>query len=145
MALVDLGKQFAQQVVGDQVNSLLGTLRPPDAAKVADAVRTEKPVVPAPGENISGTIIGQIQAMQKACKEDQELVVLCTAASETLRVLEFYAPTPQVIVMTGIDAERNVTRMIAPIETVQLVCKVMNVHPGTKPAKVTFIVVKPKS
>jgi hypothetical protein len=145
MALVELGKQFAAQVVGDKVNSLIDTLRPPDAAKLAEAIKTEKPAVPAPGENISATILGQIQAMQKACREDQELVVLCTSAIEALRVLEFYAPSPQVLVMTGIDANRNVTRIVAPIESVQVTCKVLPVQEGGKAARISFVVVKPKA
>lgn len=145
MALVELGKQFAAQVVGDKVNTLLDTLRPPDAAKLAEAMRSEKPAVPAPGENISATILGQIQAMQKACREDQELVVICASGVETLRVLEFYAPTPQVLVMNGIDTNRNVTRVVAPVESVQLVCKVLPVQEGGKAARVSFAVVKPKA
>jgi len=61
-----------------------------------------------------------------------------------LRVLEFYAPSAQLLVMTGIDTDRNVTRVISPIEAVQLVCKVMSTQAGAKPARINFINPKPK-
>jgi hypothetical protein len=46
--------------------------------------------------------------------------------------------------MTGIDTDRNVTRVVSPVLTVQLVCKVMPVQAGAKPARVNFINPKPK-
>jgi len=144
MALAQIGKQLAQQVVGEKMKEVVDSLRPPDAAKLVDPARQEKPAAAAPGESLSAVILGQIQAMQRACKEDQELVVLCSAGLETLRVLEFYAPAAQVLVMTGIDTDRNVTRVISSVESVQLVCKVMAVQPGGKPARVNFISPKPK-
>jgi len=109
-----------------------------------DPAKQDKPVVPAPGESLGASIIGQVQAMQRACKEDQELVVLCGAGNETLRVLEFFAPSWQVLVMTGIDTDRNVTRVVTPIHSVQLVCKVMSVAADAKPARVNFIIPKTK-
>lgn len=144
MALAQIGKQLAQQMVGDQVNKVMDSLRPPDMAKILDPARQEKPAPPAAGEPLGSAILGQIQAMQRACKEDQELVVLCNAGLETLRVMEFYAPSAQLLVMTGIDTERNITRVISPVESVQLVCKVMSVQPGGKPARLNFINPKPK-
>ena len=144
MALAQFGKQLAQQVVGEKMKDVMDSLRPPDAAKILDPARQEKPPAPAAGENLGTVITGQVQAMQRACKEDQELVVLCNAGLETLRVLEFYAPAPQVLVMTGIDTERNITRVISPVGAVQLVAKVMSVKPDTKPARINFIGPKPK-
>ena len=61
--------------------------------------------------------------MQKALKEDEELVVLCSSAGETIRVLEFFVPSWNVLVLTGIDTEKNITRIITPVESLQLVCK----------------------
>ncbi len=145
MPLAQIGKALAQQVVGEKIQDVMDSLRPPDISKVLDPSKQEKTTAAAPGENLSATILAQIQAMQQACKEDQELVVLCNAGLETLRVMEFYAPSPQVLVMTGIDTGRNITRVISPIETVQLVCKVMSVQAGAKPARVNFKTAKPKS
>ena len=144
MALAEIGKQLAQQMVGDQVNKVMDSLRPPDMAKILDPAKQEKPAAAAAGDTLSTVILGQVQAMQRACKEDQELVVLCNAGLETLRVAEFYSPSPHVLVMTGIDTARNVTRVICPVESVQLVCKVMAVPPGGKATRVNFMLPKPK-
>src|SRR5262249_35793376 len=139
-----IGKQLAQQMVGDKIQDVMDSLRPPDVGKILDPAKQDKPAPTAAGEPLGAAILGQIQAMQRACKEDQELVVLCNAGLETLRVLEFYAPSGQLLVMTGIDTSRNVTRVISPVESVQLVCKVMSVQAGSKPARVNFINPKPK-
>ncbi len=145
MALAQLGKQLAQQMVGDKIQDVMDSLRPPDVAKILDPAKQPSPAPPAAaGEPVGATILAQVQAMQRACKEDQELVVLCHAGMETLRVLEFYAPSAQLMVMTGIDTERNVTRVISPVHALQLVCKVLSVQAGAKPARVNFINPKPK-
>jgi len=144
MALAQLGKQLAQQVVGDKIQDVMDSLRPPDASKIVDAVKQDRPSVPAVGESMGSIIVGQVQAMQRACKEDQELMVLCGAGPDTMRVLEIFAPTWQVLVMTGIDTEHNVTRVIAPVNSVQLVCKVVSAQPGAKPARVSLIIPKSK-
>lgn len=143
MALAQIGKQLAQQMVGEKMKDVMDSLRPADAAKIVEPAKQEH-APPAAGETLGSAILGQVQAMQRACKEDQELVVLCNAGLETLRVLEFYAPSAMVLVMTGIDTDRNVTRVISPIHSVQLVCKVMTVQAGSKPARVNFINPKPK-
>lgn len=144
MALAQIGKQLAQQMIGDKVNEVMDSLRPGDTAKSVDPAKNEKPAATPQAETLGAAILGQIAAMQRACKEDQELVVLCNAGLETLRVLEFFAPSAQLLVMTGVDTERNVTRVILPVESVQLVCKVMSVQAGAKPARVNFINPKPK-
>jgi len=124
MALGELTKQLAQQALGNQMMEALET----------------KPAGPAAAENIGATILGQVQAMQNALKEDQELVVLCHTGAETIRVLEVFEPSLRVIVLTGVDNNRNLTRITSPIESAQLVCKVMKA-PG--PAKrVAFITPK---
>jgi hypothetical protein len=144
MALAQLGKQLAQQVVGDKIQNVMDSLRAPDASKTPDPLKQDKPAAAAPGESMGSIIIGQVQAMQRACKEDQELMVLCGAGLDTMRVLEIYAPTWQVLVMTGVDTEHNVTRVISPVNTVQLVCKVVSVQAGANPARVSLIVPKAK-
>lgn len=135
MALVNLTKQIAQQ-------ALLDSLRPADAAQVSESLKTARPAA-ASGETIGAVILGQIQAMQKAVKEDEELVVLVHNGLETVRVLEIYIPSWNVAVLTGIDAERNLTRVIAPADNLQLICKVMKAQPGAKPVKVNLIAPKP--
>ena len=135
MALGSLTKQIAQQ-------ALLDSLRPADAAQVSESLKTNRPAA-ASGENVCAVILGQIQAMQKAVKEDEELVVLLHNGLETIRVLEIYVPSWNVAVLTGIDSERNLTRVIAPSDNLQLICKVMKVQAGAKPVKVTLIAPKP--
>jgi hypothetical protein len=76
--------------------------------------------------------------MQKALRDDEELVVLVDAGPETLRVQEMFAPSPQVIVLTGVDAQRNVTRAVAHVESLRLLCKVLRAQPGAKPLRVAF-------
>ncbi len=135
MAFVNLTKQIAQQ-------ALLDSLRSPDAAQVSESLKTARPAAGA-GENVGATILGQIQAMQKALKDDEELVVLLHNGLETVRVLEIYAPSWNVAVLTGIDTERNLTRIISPMESLQLICKVMKAQPGSKTVKVALIAPKP--
>ena len=114
----------------------------------AEAIRAATPSAAAPApqaESLHATMLGQVQAMQRALKEDEELVVLFHAGGETVRVLEFFAPTAQVLVLKGTDAARNPTRVVAPVETLQLVCKVMKVEAPAKPVRVGFLVPKPKN
>src|SRR6266581_19948 len=116
MALIDLTKQLAQQAI------LSASQDPPPA-----------PAVPPP--DITGSmILGQIQAMQKALKEDEELVVWFGNGTEKIRVLEIFMPSWRLAVLSGHDADRNRTRVISPVDALQLVTKVMKVQAGTKPA-----------
>jgi len=142
MSIGQFTKQFAQQAIGDQVKGIVESLRPADAAATAESLGGAKPVVGAQGDNAGAVIIAQLQAMQKSLKDDQELIVLCTTGLETLRVLEVYAPSWRVVVLTGIDSEKVITRVISPIESLQLVCKPMAVQPGAKPARIRFVTPK---
>ena len=81
--------------------------------------------------------------MQKALKPDDELVVLLSAGNETVRVLEIYAPSWQVIVLTGVDSEKNVTRVISNADHLQLVCKVMKSRTPEKPIRIGITTPKP--
>ncbi len=137
MALVGLTKQIAQQAV-------LDALRPSDTAQVSESLKNARAAAP-PGDTLGATILGQIQAMQKAAKEDEELVVLLHNGLETMRVLEIYVPAWNVAVLTGIDAERNLTRVILPMESLQLICKVMKLQTGAKAVKLAVIAPKPPS
>ena len=65
-------------------------------------------------------------------------------AGEKLRVMEIALPTPRMAVLSGHDAERNLTRVITPIEALQLVAKVMKVSEGSKPTRVGLVMAKAK-
>lgn len=123
MALGDLTKQLAEQAIRSAAS---------------------KPAAPPQAENLGGAVLGQVQAMQKALKDDEELVVLYHAGGETVRVLEFFLPSGQLIVLSGTDKDKNVTRVISPAESLQLVCKVMKVQPPAKPARIGFLAPRAK-
>ncbi len=145
LELVSFGqftKQLAKEALGNQVKDVMDSLRPPDAAARAEALGNVAAPAASPGDNLSSVVIAQVQAMQNGLKEDQELVVLCTVGLETLRVLEMFAPSKRVLVLTGIDSDRAVTRVISAVESLQLVCKTMAVQAQTKPARVRFILPK---
>lgn len=144
MALGELTRALAQQAIRAPVKDVMDALRPPDLAGITDALRSAKPAGPAAAESLGATIVGQVQAMQKALKEDQELAVLFHSEGESIRVLEFFVPSWSVVVLTGIDTERNVTRVISPFDSLQLVCKVMKVPASAKPARIVFITPKPR-
>ena len=92
MAFVDLTKQLAQQAL------LSATQEPP-------------PAPPAP-ENPGAVMLGQIGAMQKNLKDDEELVIYLQSGAERLRVMEIFLPSAHVAVLTGIDANRVVARVV---------------------------------
>ena len=116
MALGDLTKQLASQAIRNAVN----------------------PPAPLPRPDNTGTaMLAQVQAMQKALKEDEELIVLLYAGGETVRVLEFFFPSWKLAVLTGVDKEKSVTRVIAAVESLQLVCKVAKAAPPA--ARIKFV------
>lgn len=118
MALGDLTKQLASQAIRNAVNP---------------------PAAPPRPDNAGTAMLAQMQAMQKALKEDEELVVLFHAGAETVRVLEFFFPSWQVAVLTGIDRDKSVTRVVAAVGSLQLVCKVSKSAPGLAPARIKFV------
>lgn len=134
MALGNIAKQIAQQAIGNQVKEVLGTHETPAPEKT--------PVPGSPAENISGVMLAQLQAMQKAIKENEELVVFVRHGNETLRVLEVFVPSPQVLVLGGIDSQNNVTRVICGAASVQLTCKVLKIEPNAKATALRFLVPK---
>ena len=124
MALAEFTKQLAQQ-------ALLTATAP-----------VKEPATPAPKENVCAVMLGQINAMQKALKADEELLVLFRSGAEEIRVLEIFVPSWQVAVLNGLDANRNPARVVSPAELLQLVCKVVKAPPGVKPARVGLIAPK---
>jgi hypothetical protein len=126
MALGEFTKQIAQQALMNAT--------------------TKEPAAPAPAppqtENIGAVILGQVAAMQKALKEDEELVVTFQSGAERIRVLEIFTPSRHLAVLSGQDADRNVTRVISPVDALQLVCKVMKAPAGAKPVRVGLVIPK---
>ena len=127
MAFVDLTKQLAKE-------AFLSATKDPPAAAAA----------PSQTDNTGAVIFGQIHGLQKALKDDEELVVWFANAGERLRVMEIFLPSPKVAVLSGHDAERNLTRVISPVDALQLVLKVIKVAPGAKPLRVGLVMPKPK-
>ena len=125
MALGEFTKQIAQQAL------ISATSKEPAAAPA-----------PAQTENVGAVILGQIAAMQKALKEDEELVVTFQSGAERIRVLEIFTPSRHLAVLSGQDAERNVTRVISPVDALQLICKVMKAPAGAKPVRVGLVIPK---
>ena len=125
MALVDLTKQFAKE-------ALLSATKDPPA-----------PAAPAP-DNVGAIIMGQVNSMQKALKDDEELVVWYCDAGGRLRVMEIFLPSPKLAVLSGHDGDHNLTRVISPVEALQLVAKVMKVQAGAKAARVALVMPKVK-
>jgi hypothetical protein len=124
MALAELTKQLAQQ-------ALLSATSP-----------AREPAAPAQKESVCAVILAQINAMQKALKADEELMVLFESGAEKIRVMEIFVPSWQVAVLNGLDADRNPARVVTPAERLELVCKVVKAPPGVKPARVGLIAPK---
>jgi hypothetical protein len=125
MALADLTKQLAQQ-------ALLSATTP-----------SKEP--PATSADSAGSVmLGQIAVMQKQLKEDEELVVTFQQGAERIRVMEIFLASPSVVVLIGPDANRTLTRVVAAVSSLQLVCKTARTAPGAKPARIGLITPKPK-
>jgi len=124
MAFTEIAKQLAQHALEDQIAPQIST--------------------PTQLDSVGAVMLGQIQAMQKACKADEELVVLFRSGSETIRVLNIIVPSWAVLVLAGVDEAKNTTRVVSTAESVQLVCKVIKVKPPAKPVRVGFRVPKSK-
>jgi hypothetical protein len=124
MALGEFTKQIAQQAL------LSATEKP-----------AEKPAGP-PVENPAAVVLGQIAAMQKALKDDEELVVTLHTGGEKIRVMEIFTPSRLIAVLSGQDGDRNLTRVVSAVDALQLVCKVMKAPAGAKPVRVGLITPK---
>jgi hypothetical protein len=122
MALLDLTKQLAQQAL------LSATQEPPAATP----------------DNPGAVMLGQIGAMQKALKDDEELMVFFHCGAEKIRVMEIYMPSPQVAVLSGVDANRAPARVVSAVEALQLVTRTGKVQPGAKPVRVNLVMPKAK-
>jgi hypothetical protein len=127
MALGEFTKQIAQQ-------ALLSATSPKEAP----------PQQAAPADATASAILAQIAAMQKQLKDDEELVVTFQQGAERIRVMEVFLPSPQVVVLIGLDANRVLTRVISAPSALQLICKTAKTAAGAKPVRVGLITQKPK-
>jgi hypothetical protein len=132
MAFGNIGKALVGQAIETTKKNMMDGLMSADSSKPAE----KHPAAPGPAEPIGGVILGQIQGMQRALREDQELLVYCDAGGEKLRVTDIFVPNLQVLVLAGEDAEKNITRLVTPADSVQLVCKIMKVAPGAQPVRI---------
>ena len=126
MALADLTKQLAQQAI------LSATSGPKESTAPASLS------LPNPGL----VFLAQIQGMQKALKDDEELQASVSSGGEKIRVLEIFLPSPHVAVLSGVDANRQHVRVVSAVEALQLVCRVTKVGEGGKPARIGLITPK---
>ena len=126
MAIGEFTKQLAQQAL----------------LNVTKEQPKETPATPQT-ENVGATIVAQLNAMQKALKEDEELMVFFHGGAERIRVMEVYLPTWGVAVLSGVSQDRAMARAISPVESLQLVVCVGKTQPGAKAARLS--VVTPKS
>jgi len=134
MALGNIAKQIAQQAIGNQVKEVLAGQESQAPGNVPSGHE----------ESISSICMAELQAMQRAVKENEELVVFHHNGIETLRVLEIFVPSPEVVVLAGLDADRNVTRIISSAAVLQLTCKVRKLEPEAKATVVRVLLPKPK-
>ena len=129
MALAEITKQLAQQAL---LSATSGPKSEPAAAPAAAAPDT------------GAVFLAQIQAMQKAIKEDEELVVTWAGGGEKIRVMEIFLPSPRVAVLSGMDGNRQTARVVSAVEALQVSCRVVKAAPGAKPVRVGLVVAKPK-
>jgi len=128
MALGEFTKQLAQQAL------LNATAKEPAPPAQAPAVTK--------GENIGATILAQIGAMQKALKDDEEMVILFQNGAAKIRVTEIYMPSWGVAVLSGSDQDRVFARVISPVEALQLVIRLAKTPGGAKPGRISLIAPK---
>ena len=133
MNLANLGKTLASSAIEGTKNTVMEAMRPPDP-----------PAKAAAPENSGAAILREIHAMQRPLSEDQELMVLVRAGDETIRVAEIFVPNPLVLVFAGLDGPGNVTRVIMPVDSAQVVCKIVRVAEGSKPVRVNILTPKPR-
>ena len=87
-----------------------------------------KSAEPKPTPADTGTaILGQIQAMQRPLRADQELLVFSRAGDEMLRVNEIFVPNTEVLVFAGVSTSRAIHTRDFARDAAQVVCKILKV------------------
>ena len=139
MTIGGLGKVLANQAIESTKKTVMDAVNPANPPKTAKPAETSPP---APAD-VGAIVVGQIQAMQRPLREDQELRVTVRAGDEMLRITEILVPNAQVLIFVGTDAHGHVTRVISPVDMAQVVCKVMPVA-GAGPVRVNVLTPKPQ-
>ncbi len=134
MSFGNIGKVLAGQAIDAAKKNVIDAVVGPEPAKAP-----EKAAPAAVVENIGAIILGQVQAMQRPLGDDKELLVTFAAGPEILRVTEIFVPSIHVLVLSGIDSGQNLTRVVVPVESAVLVCKVVRVVTGGKPVRVNIL------
>jgi len=124
MAFADLTKQLAQQAI-------------------QSAMQDPAPAAPSP-DNPGAVMLNQIGAMQKALKDDEELVIHLQNGEDKIRVMEIFLPSAQVAVLTGIDANRVITRVVSAVAALQLLVRTGKSQAGAKAVRVNLVMPKGK-
>jgi uncharacterized protein (UPF0218 family) len=140
MTIGGLGKVLASQAIESTKKTVLDAVNPNDPVKPARPAEGPQPSQ----SDVGAIIVGQIQAMQRPLREDQELAVTVRGGDEMLRVIEILVPNAQVLIFVGADAEGRVTRVVSPADASHVVCKVMPVAPGASPVRVNVLTPKPQ-
>ena len=131
MNLGALTKELAKQAIGDRVKDVVDSVTDTGTAAAKPA--------PPPEQTLGALILGQLQAMQNPLKDDLELVVLCNTGVEVLRIREIFMPSWKLAVLIGTDSADIVTRVIIPVESLNLTCKPMPVQTPGKPVRLRFV------
>jgi len=126
VAFVDLTKQLAQQAIQSAMSD------PPPS-----------PASPSP-DNPGAVMLNQIGAMQKALKEDEELIIHLQHGEDKVRVMEIFLPSPQVAILTGIDSNRIITRIVSAVSALQLLVRTGKAQAGAKAVRINLVVPKSK-
>jgi uncharacterized protein (UPF0218 family) len=140
MAFGNIGKALVGQALESTKKNVLDNLMAADAPRPAEKSHTPA----APPDPVGVVILNQIQGMQRALRDDQELVVSIDTGSDMLRVTDIFVPTLQVLVLAGEDDEKNVTRVVTAAESAKLVCKIVRVAPGAQAVRVNIRWPRPK-
>lgn len=142
MALGNFGKVLADQAIEATKRNVMGHIGVSEPAKPADNGGTRQ----APAPEVGPIILGQLQAMQKALREDQELRVEFFNGTESIHVLEIFVPTPQVFVLSGTDGTReHAARVITPAATAVFTTRIIKVEPGVAPIRLNVLSPRPKA
>ena len=143
MGIGNIGKLLANQALETTKKSMIESVMGSDAAKPAapDAAKA----LPVATFDVGSIITGQIQAMQRPLRDDQELQVSVSTAHEVLRINEIFVPNSAVLVFSGLDSLGNITRILTPADQVQLVCKIVNLPAGTPAKRVNVLTPRPRN
>jgi hypothetical protein len=143
MTIGSLGKVLASQAIESTKATVLDAVMPSDPKK-PEAPKPPEPRPAAAAPDTGSAIIAQIHAMQRPLRDDQELTVLFRAGDEMLRVNEIFVPNSEVLVFAGVDSHGNITRVITPANTAQVICKILKVSPGATASRVNVLTPRPQ-